>query len=170
MADITTLQILILSGIALMGGMITAISGGGGLLVLPALLMSGIPAQIALGTNKFLVSGGTFTSASYYIRKKLVNPILWKAALVATLMGSLSGALLAIVIPNTVLELVTPLILIATSITMMLPLGAHHKNDRNTADDKPCAFKSVLISSVVGVYSGFMGPGAGSIWHMIAIR
>lgn len=42
----------ILFVVAFVAGFIDAIAGGGGLITIPALLMTGIPPAVALGTNK----------------------------------------------------------------------------------------------------------------------
>ena len=41
------------------GGFIDAVAGGGGLITVPALLATGMPPQMALGTNKLQSSFGT---------------------------------------------------------------------------------------------------------------
>ncbi|MDA3883962.1 MAG: TSUP family transporter, partial [Candidatus Delongbacteria bacterium] len=56
-----TYFLLFLSGIA--GGFIDSIAGGGGLITIPALLLAGLPAPMALGTNKFQSSFGSITSS-----------------------------------------------------------------------------------------------------------
>ena len=45
----------ILFVVAFVAGFIDAIAGGGGLITIPALLMTGIPPAVALGTNKLVV-------------------------------------------------------------------------------------------------------------------
>ena len=52
---------------------VDSIAGGGGLIALPVLLSVGIPPHLALGTNKLQSSFGSFTAASNYTRKGLVD-------------------------------------------------------------------------------------------------
>ena len=54
--------LLILFVVAVVAGFIDTLAGGGGLIVLPALIVSGIPPLFALGTNKLQGSMGTATS------------------------------------------------------------------------------------------------------------
>ncbi len=51
--------VLICTGAALLGGFIDAIAGGGGLITMPALLLTGVPPHLALGTNKISACAGT---------------------------------------------------------------------------------------------------------------
>src|SRR6478672_7870175 len=85
-----TLALLFLAGFA--GGFIDAIAGGGGLITVPALLASGLPPQLALGTNKFQSSFGTIITVLRYARAGLINtPFLWLAAALSFL-ASMAGA------------------------------------------------------------------------------
>ena len=63
----------ILFVVAFVAGFIDAIAGGGGLITIPALLMTGIPPAVALGTNKLQACGGSFSASLYFLRKRAVN-------------------------------------------------------------------------------------------------
>ncbi|MCW3845257.1 TSUP family transporter, partial [Micromonospora yasonensis] len=56
---------------AAMAGWVDAVVGGGGLLLLPALLVAapGVPVATALGTNKLAAIFGTSTAAVTYARR-----------------------------------------------------------------------------------------------------
>ena len=53
-------QMLVLFACVFLGGLVDSIAGGGGLITLPAYYAVGIPAHMALGTNK--VSSGIGTA------------------------------------------------------------------------------------------------------------
>ena len=65
--------IAMLFGVATVAGFIDAIAGGGGLLTIPALLSTGLPPAVALGTNKLQACGGSFSASLYFVRKKAVD-------------------------------------------------------------------------------------------------
>lgn len=52
LAELTGQLLLLLFLVAVVAGFIDAIAGGGGLITIPALLATGIPPVVALGTNK----------------------------------------------------------------------------------------------------------------------
>ncbi|MEM0980867.1 MAG: TSUP family transporter, partial [Cyanobacteria bacterium P01_H01_bin.58] len=60
--------LLFLFGISTIAGFVDTLAGGGGLLTIPALIISGLPPLAALGTNKLQGSMGTAT-ASYMMFK-----------------------------------------------------------------------------------------------------
>lgn len=72
MPDISLTMIVVLCVAALAAGWIDAVVGGGGLLLLPVLLLglpAGTPAAYALGTNKAVAIVGTSGAAVTYARK-----------------------------------------------------------------------------------------------------
>ncbi|MFH1223364.1 MAG: TSUP family transporter, partial [Pseudomonadota bacterium] len=59
-------NVVVLIIAAYVAGFIDSIAGGGGLISMPALMAVGVPAHIALGTNKFQSMFGTFFAALNY--------------------------------------------------------------------------------------------------------
>ena len=57
-----------LTAVAVLTGFIDAIAGGGGLIMLPALLFAGVPPLNALATNKLQSMFGTATAFSNFAR------------------------------------------------------------------------------------------------------
>ena len=54
-------------------GTVDAIAGGGGLICLPLLISVGLPAPVALGTNKLQASIGTSAATYNYFKNKLIS-------------------------------------------------------------------------------------------------
>lgn len=74
MVDFTSEILFFLFLVAFLAGFLDTLAGGGGLIALPALIMSGIPPLSALGTNKLQGSMGTATATYMMLKKKKV---LW---------------------------------------------------------------------------------------------
>ncbi len=70
---------IICTGAALVAGFVDSIAGGGGLITLPALLLTNVPAHVALGSNKVSAALGTCMALGTFVRSGLV---LWRLALV----------------------------------------------------------------------------------------
>ncbi len=71
--DISNFSIEILTFLFFVGavaGFLDTLVGGGGLLAVPALLLSGIPPIYVLGTNKFQGSMGTGIATYLLFKKK----------------------------------------------------------------------------------------------------
>ncbi|HQB83708.1 MAG TPA: TSUP family transporter, partial [Candidatus Rifleibacterium sp.] len=62
--------LFIAAGIA---GFIDTLAGGGGLITIPALILSGIPPHAALGTNKLQSSIGSGTATFIMFKKRKVS-------------------------------------------------------------------------------------------------
>ena len=68
--DIGIDLLAILFCVGFVASFIDAIAGGGGLITIPALLMTGMPPAMALGTNKLQAVGGALSASFYFLRKK----------------------------------------------------------------------------------------------------
>ena len=68
--EISIFAIIILSFVSFLAGFIDSIAGGGGILMVPAYLIAGLPAHNLLGTNKFVNIIGTGIAAINYIKNK----------------------------------------------------------------------------------------------------
>lgn len=96
-ADI--LHYLIICPLVFLGGFVDAIAGGGGLISLPAYFLAGIPAHLALGTNKLSSLMGTAIATGRLWRAGCIEGKRALPAVVAALIGSSLGARLALLIP-----------------------------------------------------------------------
>ncbi|HWR28392.1 MAG TPA: TSUP family transporter, partial [Negativicutes bacterium] len=83
---------LVLSSVSFFAGFIDSIAGGGGLLLLPALLFAGIPPQIVLGTNKFAGTLGTSMALVNFVRSKKVVGRIVSIGIVFSLLGTILGS------------------------------------------------------------------------------
>ena len=92
--------LLLLAGTGFLGGFVDSIAGGGGLVTLPALLSIGIPPHIALGTNKLAATFGSFNASRIFIQRKILNPYLWQACIIATAIGALIGVAVNYILPT----------------------------------------------------------------------
>ena len=59
----TPIEIVLLLTVGTLSGFINTLAGGGSMLTLPALMMMGIPADIANGTNRVAVLAQSITGA-----------------------------------------------------------------------------------------------------------
>lgn len=66
--------------------------GGGGLISVPALLTSGLPVSMVLGTNKLAASMGAVTSVISFWRSGNINKKLVISLVPMSMIGSVCGA------------------------------------------------------------------------------
>ena len=70
MPSIELLMLLFL--IAAIAGWVDTLAGGGGLITVPTLLLTGMSPSMAIATNKLQSSMGTFVASLYFVRTKFV--------------------------------------------------------------------------------------------------
>lgn len=157
------LTIALLTTVSFIGGFIGSIAGGGGLLTIPVYLLLGIPPQIALGTDKLSALSTTASSLFNFSRDKKV---LWKiggVGLIFSLIGGYLGTQLALRLESQALENIILILLPIAAGISLLP----HKN-RQSEKREFTVWENFVITPlmclVLGTYTGFFGPGAGSFF------
>lgn len=162
------LFLLIASGFA---GFVDAISGGGGLIQLPSLMVglgnSTAPATV-LGTNKLPSFIGTSSAVINYLRRIKIDYKFTFAMAIPAFLGSFLGARFASLIPKDLFRpiIVVMLIVVAIYTFTKKDLGlvkAHRHGDG----------KRYLIGAstglLIGFYDGIFGPGTGSFIALILV-
>ncbi len=159
--ELELLTLVALFGVALIAGFIDAIAGGGGLLTVPALLATGMPPALVLGTNKLQSSFGSFSATWFYARKGLLEwAIIWPAV-ICTFIGAAIGTLAVQTIDAAILERLLPFLLMAFACYFYFsPRVSDAESQRRLT---PMAF-ALLVGGGVGFYDGFFGPGTGSFF------
>ena len=164
MAAMETLPLEVLALLFLVGscaGFVDSVSGGGGILALPALLWAGLDPVQALGTTKLQGTCGTLAASYNYVSKGYadLSSLVWAMAL--TLVGGVAGAVTVHWVNPSFLSTLIPFLLIAIALYFWLwPRMGHLEVHRRMGEG---AF-ALTFGLGIGFYDGFFGPGAGSFW------
>jgi len=164
MPETIDIGLWLLGALALAGfvaGFIDAVAGGGGIIALPALLLAGVPASMALGTLKFQATAGSFSAALTFLRQGVVNPRRIRVLLAIVCLASIIGAVTVQSVDPSFLESVVPILLVAIAIYLIFARGAGQAPSKPRLH--PLAFNST-IGPALGFYDGFFGPGTGTFW------
>ncbi|MFV2061291.1 MAG: sulfite exporter TauE/SafE family protein, partial [Gammaproteobacteria bacterium] len=149
---------------AFVAGYVDAIAGGGGMIQIPILLLSGLPPVFALATNKIISMFGTLVAITRYHKH---NKIIWRIVFVAVLpclLASFLGGLAALQTASWVLEW---LIIIGIPIALFFTLRA--KTESKLLEMQTGSLKIIATTAPIGFYDGILGPGTGS-YMTIAIH
>ncbi|ODT08397.1 MAG: hypothetical protein ABS58_02580 [Mesorhizobium sp. SCN 65-20] len=163
MFDIATETLLFLTAAAFIAGFIDSIAGGGGLITIPALLLSGMPPVEALGTNKLQSLFGSGSATISYAAKGHVDIRKQLPAAAMSCAGSVLGALLATVLPGDILRIFMPILLVA--IALYFALKPNMDDVDRTQRMTPFLF-GVTVVPAIGFYDGVFGPGTGSFFML----
>lgn len=147
-------------GAGFLGGFVDAIAGGGGLVVLPALLAAGIPPILAAGTNKAAASFGSGIATFRYGR---AGHILPRARLMAPLAFGMSllGATWAIHQSPATFRAIILCALAAVAFFLLLQ-PEFGKSERSLPNPRAAARRAAGMALGIGFYDGAIGPGTGS--------
>ncbi|HAJ52581.1 MAG TPA: hypothetical protein DCM55_09355 [Corynebacterium variabile] len=170
-SDLSPVGLLILVLGAVLAGGVDAVIGGGGLVLIPLILACapGLPAQVALGTNKFTAVFGTASAGLRMVRTVRID---WRAVrLCAPLAGlcSAGGALMASAVSSDVLRPVVVVLMLAAGAFVALrpsfgrDTGATGASGVD-ATPRPSRRRLALglgLIALIGAYDGFFGPGTG---------
>ena len=155
-ADIYMLFAMLLGGAG--AGFINAVAGGGSALTLPLLMVAGLDAGVANGTNRVAVGIQAATATTSFHRQG-VRP--WRASLkdgAVIIMGALLGALGAVQIPTHSLQLIFGVIFLLLAILVLVkPAWLNPEIDAMPARPITRGVSFFLI----GVYGGVFQAGVG---------
>ncbi|MEJ2041710.1 MAG: sulfite exporter TauE/SafE family protein [Reinekea sp.] len=155
------IAVLVVTGF--LAGIINILAGGGSNLTLPALMLLGLPADMANATNRV----GVFMQSIVGIRgfakhKKLPTQDL-KGILLATLSGGLIGSVIASLMPNLYLKplllgaMISMALVILVRPSVVLP-GPDESIKK--VSETPPGFWMLFLA---GIYGGFVQAGVGFI-------
>jgi uncharacterized membrane protein YfcA len=151
--------------VGMVAGFLDTLVGGGGLLAVPALLLSGIPPIYVLGTNKFQGSMGTGIATLLLFRKKKLEWNAIKYLMLASFIGSVIGGAIVQFIDTKVLSFVIPIVLVFIAIYFIIS-PKPKVGPQNSVSNR--SFDKYAVPSI-GFYDGMFGPGAGSFFVMTGV-
>lgn len=154
--------------LAVLTGAIDAIAGGGGLVMMPALLYTGLPPHVVLGTNKLQSICGTTVAAWRFHHAGLFSLRASLPASAAAFAGAAAGAFLIRRFDAHALNLVVPLLLMAVALYTVLSPGMTDADRHGRVSERGF----LPVAGGIGLYDGFFGPGAGQFYAaaLVALR
>ncbi len=156
-------QILIPGIAAFAAGAMNSVAGGGSFLSFPALVFAGIPPISANATNSAAMWVGTIGSARGYREEVAQHRSLLLPVIAVSAVGSLIGACLLLVTPQTLFVRLIPwLLLFATIVFAVSPLIT-----RTVPESPRHAPWQLAVQFAVAIYGGYFGAGMGIL--MLAV-
>lgn len=142
-------------------GFIDALAGGGGLITVPALLLTGIPPLAAIATNKLQGVFGTFTASVTVYKKKAVTKDDVFLLFFASFAGAGLGAFILLFIDANQLKIVIPIVLVSIALYFLF---SPKMNDVERDPKVSRPIYHFLVVPIIGFYDGILGPGTGSFF------
>jgi len=151
---------------AVVAGLLDTLAGGGGLISIPALILSGIPPLAALGTNKLQGSMGTATASYMMFKRKKIQWTSIRASMVAAFIGAVLGTITVQFIDTDILSFVIPIVLLCIALYFLVAPSPTDHNTKPKLSDKH--YRNIIVPSI-GYYDGMFGPGTGSFFALSGV-
>lgn len=167
--DAPTLILLCLAAAA--AGWVDAVSGGGGLLQLPALLLAlpDVSPVHALATNKASSIMGTAAATTTYVRRAAPDIRTALPMVVAAIIGAAGGAATARLLPADVIRTVVVILLVAVWVFTLLRPQMGREQQLRWHGRKRHYVVATAAGLVIGYYDGILGPGTGSFLLIVLV-
>ena len=155
---------LILLPVIFLAGVVDAVCGGGGLLTIPAYLLTGFSAHVATGTNlAATICGGVAALCRFARGGKVHWPAMVSAGPTAAV-GALLGARFNLFLPDRSLQIILLILLPVMAVTVFMKRELGLEDLMDTLSSRQIRRNSALIGLAVGAYNGFYGAGAGTFF------
>lgn len=156
-------QLAMLGAAGLVGGFVNTLAGGGSLVTLPALLLLGLPADVANATNRVGVLAQSIVAARGLGRDPRLAETSKPRVLVPALAGALAGAWLAARTPPEVLKPILLVTLVAIAGTLLWkPHVLVARAGETPLDPRERRF-GVAGLFLIGAWGGFLQVGVGIV-------
>ncbi len=144
----------------LLVGFINTLAGGGSIISLSVLMMLGLPAPIANGTNRIAILVQNITAVGSFKKQKVLDTrkALWLA--IPAVVGSVIGAWIAADINQKVFEYAVAVIMLLMMFFILYKPKRWIK-ERSELVNKKITWVQILIFFLIGVYGGFIQIGVG---------
>lgn len=159
--DFSIVQVVVLMVLACVAGAINTVAGGGSNLVLPSLMLMGMPPEVANATNRVGIFVESVVAVSEFKRHDRLETFDLKAILLPMAVGGLLGALAAAFAPPDILKPILILTMILMSLIVLFrpavvspPSGTEVRRVKDT----PSSWLGLLAA---GFYGGFIQAGVG---------
>ncbi len=159
--DLFAVTLLAVTGF--LAGGINTVAGGGSNLTLPALMMLGLPADIANGTNRIAVTLQCAVGVAGFDRHQSLDRPAIIPILIPTLIGGVIGAITAALIPNLYLKPVLLITILTMSAVILVKPGVIAPppgTPTRSPTQYPAAWWGLFAT---GLYGGFVQAGVGFI-------
>ena len=155
-------DLLLLVAVPVVGfvsGFINTLAGSGSLVTLPLLIVLGLPANVANGTNRIGILVQTVVSVATFHRRRALQPFGTTAIVLPAVVGAAVGAELAVDLDEAVLRrTIGALMLVMLAVVLLRPRRwLEVRADRDPAS----LWLRVPLFFAIGVYGGFIQAGVG---------
>lgn len=158
--DLHWIEIVSLIVAGVMVGFINTLAGGGSIISLSVLMVLGLPANIANGTNRIAIAVQTLTASTSFRQQKVLDTKKGIILGIPALLGSIAGAFIAVDINEDIFEKAIAVIMLIMLVFILYKPQKWLKGKEHLLKKKTSIFQIILFF-LIGVYGGFIHMGVG---------
>jgi len=153
-------EIIVVTIAGILAGFINKLSGGGSVISLSLLILMGLPANIANGTNRINIFFQTLSSVSSFARQRMFKSMkpVWLG--IPATIGSVIGAMLAVDVNQKVIEIAMATAMVIMVFFLFYKPDKWLKENSHLLEGKIKLWQ-LLLFFAVGFYGGFIQVGIG---------
>jgi uncharacterized protein len=156
-ADITLFWVITFIVVGFLAGYIDSIAGGGGMIQVPILLLSGISPLNVLASNKMAGLVGVLMATIKYALSKKISWKVVSIAIIPCLIASYIGSRLVMFVSD---EVIKWAIILAIPVAMLF---LFKKSKKIIEEKTELTNKNIVLATApIGFYDGLLGPGTGT--------
>jgi len=144
--------------VGIIAGLINTLAGGGSALVLPVLILAGIPSQMANATNRVAILLQNITGSYKFHKHGMLEVGSIIHITIAAIIGAIAGSISAINISSAYYDKILAVVFIIILILMLKP----HKKKSSLTKKLP-KWVEFIIFLIIGFYGGLIQVGVGFI-------
>ncbi|MBU2541230.1 MAG: sulfite exporter TauE/SafE family protein [Candidatus Omnitrophica bacterium] len=165
------IHLIIVFSAGAIAGFINVMAGGGSVLTLGVMMLIGLDAPIANGTNRIGILAGAISGASAYNSEKLSNIKESFLLGIWTLPGAIIGSIFAINISNLLFQRILAGVMIFVVITLFRPIANGQNSKEFSKGRNKLIYPTMFL---IGLYGGFIQAGVGflimfSLRHILGL-
>jgi uncharacterized membrane protein YfcA len=147
-------------GIGFIAGFVNTLAGGGSALSLPMLIFTGLPANVANGTNRIAILMQTLTATAQFKKDKVLDTKQNTFIIIPAIIGAIPGAFLAVNLNEELMRKVIGAVLLFMLLLVVFKPDLWIKSRAGLLPSKS-KLVNVLIFFCIGAYGGFIQVGVG---------
>jgi len=141
-------------------GFINTLAGGGSIISLSVLMMLGLPATVANGTNRIAIAVQNLTAVSSFKQQKVLEVKKGFFLAIPAIIGSIIGAWIAADINEVIFERAVAVVMLLM-LVFIIYKPQNWIKERTNLTSKKISFGQVAIFFLIGIYGGFIQLGVG---------
>ncbi len=154
------IEIVALIVAGLMVGFINTLAGGGSIISLSVLMVLGLPANVANGTNRIAIAVQTLTASGSFRQQKVLDTRKGIILGIPAVLGSIVGALIAVDINEDFFEKAIAVVMLFM-LVFIIYKPQKWLSARDELINKKTSVFQIILFFLIGIYGGFIHMGIG---------